>query len=50
MDSLDDLRVSLQEGHLGRREFLHRALALGISLPAAGALLSSASRPTCSPS
>ena len=41
MESLDDLRVSLQEGRLARGEFLRRALALGLSLPAAGALLAS---------
>ena len=41
MENLDDLRVSLQEGRLARGEFLRRALALGLSLPAAGALLAS---------
>ena len=40
MDELNSLRDSLLEGGLGRREFLRKALALGISLPAAGALLS----------
>ena len=40
MQELDSLRESLLEGRLGRRAFMQRALALGISLPAAGALLS----------
>ena len=40
MDDLNTLRDSLLEGRLGRREFLAKALGLGLSLPAAGALLS----------
>ena len=40
MQELDSLRESLLEGRLGRRAFMQKALALGISLPAAGALLS----------
>ena len=41
MEDLNSLRESLLEGRLGRREFLQKALALGISLPAASVLLSS---------
>ena len=40
MDDLNTLRDSLLEGRLGRRAFLAKALGLGLSLPAAGALLS----------
>jgi peptide/nickel transport system substrate-binding protein len=40
MEDLNSLRESLLEGRLARREFLQRALALGISLPAATVLLS----------
>ena len=38
MHELDSLRESLLEGGLGRRAFMQKALALGISLAAAGAL------------
>jgi peptide/nickel transport system substrate-binding protein len=38
MHELDSLREALLEGELDRRAFLRRALALGLSLPAAGAL------------
>jgi len=41
MEDLNTLRESLLEGRLGRREFLRKALALGISLPAASVLLAS---------
>ena len=40
MQELDSLLESLLEGRLGRRAFMQKALALGISPPAAGALLS----------
>jgi peptide/nickel transport system substrate-binding protein len=40
MEDLNSLRESLLEGRLGRREFLQKALALGVSLPAASVLLS----------
>jgi len=36
---LDDLVTKLQEGRIGRREFLRGALAVGLSASAAGALL-----------
>jgi ABC-type glycerol-3-phosphate transport system substrate-binding protein len=36
---VDDLTTMLRGGLIGRREFLRRALGLGLSLPAAGALL-----------
>jgi multiple sugar transport system substrate-binding protein len=39
VDRSDDLQTMLRNGLIGRREFLKRALALGLSLPAAGALL-----------
>lgn len=39
MERLDDLAGMVRSGLIGRREFLRRALALGVSLPAAGALL-----------
>ena len=40
MEDLDSLRDGLVEGRLDRRLFVQKALALGISLPAAGVLLS----------
>ena len=40
MEELDGLRDSLLEGRVDRRTFLQRAAALGISLPAAAALVS----------
>ena len=40
MEELDSLREALLEGRLGRRAFVQKALALGISLPAAGVLVS----------
>ena len=40
MDQLENLRVALLESELDRRTFIRKALALGLSLPAAGALLS----------
>jgi len=46
MNELDSLREALLEGELDRRTFLRRALALGISLPAAGALFSAWGRAT----
>ena len=46
MDQLENLRVALLEGQLDRRAFVRKALALGISLPAAGALLSAWGRAT----
>ena len=46
MDHLDDLREALLDGQLDRRTFVRRALALGISLPAAAALLSAWGRAT----
>jgi multiple sugar transport system substrate-binding protein len=39
VDRQDDLITMLENGRIGRREFLKRAVALGISVPAAGALL-----------
>ena len=39
MDRSDDLTTMLRNGLIGRREFLKRAIGLGLSLPAAGALL-----------
>ena len=36
MEDLDSLRDGLVEGRLDRRLFVQKALALGISLPAAG--------------
>jgi ABC-type glycerol-3-phosphate transport system substrate-binding protein len=39
VDRSDDLTTMLKNGLIGRREFLQRAMALGLSLPAAGALL-----------
>lgn len=39
MDKSDDLVKMLQEGRVGRREFLKRATALGLTLPAASVLL-----------
>lgn len=39
MDRSDDLMTMLRNGQIGRRDFLKRAMALGLSLPAAGALL-----------
>jgi len=46
MNELDTLRAALVEGDIDRRTFLRRALALGISLPAAGALFSAWGRAT----
>jgi hypothetical protein len=40
MENLDHLREELLDGQLDRRAFVRKALALGISLPAAAALLS----------
>ena len=40
MDQLDNLRDALLDGQVDRRTFVRKALALGLSLPAAGALLS----------
>lgn len=39
MERTDDLITMLKNGRIGRREFLTRSVALGLTLPAAGALL-----------
>jgi peptide/nickel transport system substrate-binding protein len=39
MEKLEQLAATLRDGRIGRREFLRRAVALGLSVPAAGALL-----------
>ena len=39
MNKSDDLMRMLQEGRIGRGEFLRRAMALGLTLPAASVLL-----------
>ena len=41
MEELDSLRAGLLEGRLDRGTFLKKAVALGISLPAASVLLAS---------
>jgi peptide/nickel transport system substrate-binding protein len=46
MHELDSLRESLLEGEIDRGTFLRRALALGLSLPAAGALVAAWGRAT----
>ena len=46
MDQLDNLRDALLDGQVDRRTFVRKALALGLSLPAAGALLSAWGRAT----
>src|SRR4051794_31268236 len=42
METIDQLTTMLAEGRLGRREFLRRAAALGLALPAAGAVAGAA--------
>src|SRR5437870_13814758 len=48
-DSLNDLRSDTRDHYISRREFITRATALGLSLPAAAAFLEScASNTPCS--
>ncbi|MGZ6270200.1 MAG: ABC transporter substrate-binding protein [Candidatus Limnocylindrales bacterium] len=47
---IDELSGAFMAGQLGRRQFLQRLLALGLTLPAAGAILAACSSSGSSPS
>ena len=48
MATFDSLVEQFTAGRIGRRQFLARAIRLGLTLPAAGALLAARSQPAVS--